>query len=267
MSANGREPLPVNTIDVRAALVGMIDGGVARHHPSLSDASLVTNNVAGPGDGPATAHGTAIASLLVGNDDDFHGCLVGAKLYVADVYGGQAGGGGAVEIARALDWMMANKVAVVNISLAGPNNKLLELAVRRFLSAGGIVVAAVGNAGPAAPLAFPAGYSGVVGVTSVDAQHHVQIDANRGDVTFAALGVDVRAAKLDRGYTTYTGTSFAAPIVAARFAILVTEPTPLAAQHALAELKTAAAPLDGDRSATGFGYLAPPTGATLRVSE
>lgn len=254
-SVAGRGQAPVAALEAHSQRIGMIDGGISRHHPVFSDATLLTKNVAGTGEGPATAHGTAIASLLVGKDDEFQGSLLGAKLYAADVYGGQPGGGGAIEIARALDWLSENRIAVVNISLVGPANALLELSIRRFLAAGGIVVAAVGNAGPAAPLAYPAGYAGVVGVTSVDSQHRLQIDANRGDVTFAAMGVGVRAAKLDRGYATYTGTSFASPAVAARFAILVSEPDVHAAEHALVTLEADAMPIAGGRAAVGYGYL------------
>jgi subtilisin family serine protease len=262
-----RSPSGGSPVNAHLAIVGMIDGGIALHHPAFDDASLTVRNVAGSGEAPATAHGTAIASLLVGSDDDFHGCLAGARLYAADVYGGKPSGGGALEIASALDWLSQNKVAVTNISLTGPDNKLLELAVKRYLAAGGVIVAAVGNAGPAAPRAYPAGYAGVIGVTSVDAHHHVQIDANRGDVSFAALGVDVRAAKPERGYASYTGTSFAAPIVAAHFALLLTVPDPSGARHALDVLRKAATAIDGEPVAAGYGYLAPPGRTTLSIAE
>jgi subtilisin family serine protease len=248
-------------------LIGMIDGGIALRHPAFDDASIVSKDVAGSGEGPATAHGTAIASLLVGQDDDFHGCLPGATLYAADVYGGQAGGGGALEIARALDWLASKNVPVVDISLTGPDNKLLQLAVERFLARGAVIVAAVGNAGPAAPLAYPAAYAGVVGVTSVDAEHHLQLDANRGDVSFAALGVDVRAAKPERGYSDFTGTSFAAPVVAARFALLVATPNVKAAQHAFIVLEKSAVSLSPDAGAYGHGYLGPPDAKTSIAAE
>ncbi|HEY0105521.1 MAG TPA: S8 family serine peptidase, partial [Rhizomicrobium sp.] len=215
-------------------------------------------NLAGLGDAPATPHGTAIASLLVGKDGDFTGYLPGAALFAADVFGGQAGGGGALEIARALDWLAANDVAVVNISLTGPDNKLLERAVRGFLARGGIVVAAVGNGGPAAPASYPAAYAGVVGVSSVDQDRHLEIDASRHAATFVALGVDVRAARPERGYGAFTGTSFAAPAVAARFALLLGHPDPAAAQRALLMLQKAALHLNANAAAIGYGYLAPP---------
>ncbi|MDE2134773.1 MAG: S8 family serine peptidase [Alphaproteobacteria bacterium] len=243
-----------------AARIGMIDGGIAVRHPAFADAKILAKNVVGSGNGPPTAHGTAVASLLVGEAGDFHGYLPGATLYAADAFGGETIGGGAIDIVRALDWLAANRVAVTNISLAGPPNALLQAGVRAFLARGHVLVAAVGNAGPAAPPAYPASYPGVIAVTSVDMERRVQIDAGRGEVTFAALGVDVRAASV-RGYAKVTGTSFAAPAVAARFALLMPQPDVYAAQRATAMLEHAALPLGtAPRDpATGYGYLAAPS--------
>jgi hypothetical protein len=97
-STNSSETAPPNPVAPRGTRLGMIDGGIAQHHRVFSDASLVTKNVAGEGDGPLTAHGTAIASMLVGTADDFQGYVAGAKLFAADVYGGEPSGGGAIEI-------------------------------------------------------------------------------------------------------------------------------------------------------------------------
>src|SRR3546814_8356867 len=71
-------------------------------------------------------------------------------------------------IARALGWLVQNGVAVTTISLVGPDNKLLAIAVTRAQQRGMLIVAAVGNDGPAAPPAYPASYRGVFEVTGVD---------------------------------------------------------------------------------------------------
>jgi subtilisin family serine protease len=78
-----------------------------------------------------------------------------------------------------------------------------------------IVVAAVGNEGPAAPPLYPAAYEGVVGVTGVGARNQALPEAARGPhVDFAAPGADMAAAGAGGGWTSVRGTSFAAPIVA-----------------------------------------------------
>ena len=237
--------------------IGMIDAGVYTRHRALAHGEIITRNVTRSGIDVATEHGTAIASLLVGDDDRFRGELPGAKLYAADAFGGDATGGSALDIARALDWLARQRVVVANASLAGPPNALLAAAVRSFIATGHVLVAAAGNGGPAAGPAYPAAYDGVVGVTSVDSQRHIQLDANRGGVSFAALGVNVRAAALTGDYRTYTGTSFAAPVVAAHFATLITEPDPAAARTARDVLAHSAERLAGNESAYGFGYVGP----------
>lgn len=238
--AAATEILPM---DANAVRVGMIDGGINAHHAALTDQDIVAQNFAGSGNSPATQHGTAIASLLVGHDGTFTGYLPGAKLYAADVFGGAADGGSAVDIARALNWLASAKISVTNISLAGPPNALLEAAVKAFVSGGHVLVAAVGNDGPAAPANYPAAYSDVIGVTSVDSHNQLEIDANHAAVKFAARGVDIRAANLARGYATFTGTSYAAPAVTARFALLMNRPDRTTAQDVLTQLSADAAPL------------------------
>jgi len=217
-----------------AVRIGMIDGAIERRHPALSHADMTTQQFAGKAGAPGSSHGTAIASLLVGKDSGFSGYLPAGKLFAADVFGGAADGGSAADIARALNWMAANKIAVTNISLAGPPNALLAAAVKAFLASGHALVAPVGNDGPAAPANFPAAYPGVIAVTSVDVRGHLQIDANRGYAHYAAQGVDVRAASLPSGYAGVTGTSYAAPAVAAHLATLIETPD-LASMHDVAD--------------------------------
>ena len=249
-----------------AAKIGIVDAGVDRNHPAFANSKIVTKNLGGDGDSPPTAHGTAVASLLVGDDDDFHGALHGTTLYAADVYGGQAAGGSANDIARGLAWLAANDVPVANVSLAGPPNALLAAAVAAFIKRGHVLVAAVGNDGPAAPMKYPAAYSGVVGVTSVDVGRNIQLDANQGsDVVFAARGVDVRAAAPKGHYQSVTGTSFAAPLVAARFALMMDKPDTAIAAHAMNALRHAAIDLGapGRDPIFGYGFLESPGAIAL----
>jgi subtilisin family serine protease len=102
-----------------------------------------------------SAHGTAVASLLVGRAERFRGAAPGARLYAADVYCAEPTGGSVGAVAAALAWLAGERVGVVNISLVGPPNRLLELAVRRASAKGLLLVAAVGNDGPAAAPLYP----------------------------------------------------------------------------------------------------------------
>ena len=211
-------------------IVGMIDGGVASH-PSLAGASIEQNGFSGSPQ--PTGHGTAVASLLVGSQGPFHGAAVGASLYVADVYGGNRAAGSATAIVRALGWLAGHRAQVINISLVGPPNKLIERAVQLVQWRGIQLVAAVGNDGPAAPPQYPASYAGVVAVTAVDGRGRALVEAGKAThLDFAAPGADMAAALPGEAYTRVRGTSFAAPLAAARLLLagspaqLVTEARP-----------------------------------------
>lgn len=200
--------------------IGMIDSGVSTDHPSLRGASVQAQSFTGEAQPSPSPHGTAVASLLVGRDSQFHGIAPGARLYSADVFGESVEGGSAESIASALIWMAQQGVNVVNISLTGPPNRGLDAVCRAIMARGMILVAAVGNDGPTAPVAYPAAIPGVVAVTAVDAAHRVLLSANRGpQIAFSSYGVSVTAAVDDGGYETMSGTSFAAPIVAAELAL------------------------------------------------
>lgn len=189
--------------------VGLIDSGVDADHPAFAGASIQQRGFAGAAH--VGAHGTAVASLIAGA----RGSAPGSTLYVADVYGGAPTGGGATAIVAALGWLVQSHARVINISLVGPNNRAVEAAVRAAIARGHVIVAAVGNDGPAAAPLYPASYPGVVGVTGVDARNRVLPEAGRGaQVDFAAPGSDFSAASPGGRTTAIRGTSYAAPIVA-----------------------------------------------------
>src|SRR4030095_12666460 len=123
--------------------VGLIDGGVQRSHPVFHDVTIHEHGCDG-GNVP-NAHGTAVASLLVGHAGHFSGVAAGAELYSADVYCGLGTGGAVDAVADALAWMSRERVPVINISLVGPANGLLAPLIRLVTTRGHIVVAAVGN--------------------------------------------------------------------------------------------------------------------------
>jgi len=207
--------------------IGMIDGGVAAH-PSLAGKSIEQNGFAGSPQ--PTGHGTAVASLLVGSQGPFRGAASGARLFVADVYGGNRAAGSATSIVRALGWLSSKRPQVINISLVGPANRVVQRAIQIVQSRGIEVVAAVGNDGPAAPPQYPASYPGVIAVTAVDGGGRALPEAGKPThLDFAAPGADMAAALPGQGYTRVRGTSFAAPLAAARL-LLAGSPANLGAE-------------------------------------
>ena len=189
----------------KGGTVAIIDGGVDPRIPVAQMRGFAS------GAPVANAHATAIAAILVKTGVE--------RLVVADVYGRDPAGGNALAIARAIGWMTTLRVPVINISLVGPQNPLLARTIAAAGARGTIVVAAVGNDGPAAPAAYPASYADVIAVTGVDRRNRALIEAGRTlHLDYAAPGADIAATGLDGRPVKLRGTSFAAPFVAARIA-------------------------------------------------
>lgn len=233
--------------------VGLIDTGIARNHPVFVNTKLNLHGCDGhwvPAD-----HGTAIASLMVGSSGSFHGVAPNATLYAVDVYCGKPTGGSLDAIVGAFAWLVENQVAVINVSLVGPKNALLERIIAALIAKGFLVVAAVGNDGPAAPPLYPASYPHVVGVTAVDARKQALIEAARGpQVMFAAPGADMAAAGKDALFAAVRGTSFASPLVAALLAAQLPAPDPAKAASALKALEASAEHLGKPGRDLTYGY-------------
>jgi subtilisin family serine protease len=206
---NGTTPLPLlqaASSSVTAPIatpVGIIDGA-----PRQPVAALRGFAQGAP---VASNHGSAVASLLEG---------AGARnLRVADIYGRDAAGGNALALVRALDWLIGGGAKVISISLGGPNNAAVGKAIAAAQRRGAIVVAAVGNDGPAAPPAYPASYPGVLAVTAVDGRGRPLIEAGRAlHLDYAAPGADILARNQSGKWARVRGTSYAVPLVAARAA-------------------------------------------------
>jgi Subtilase family len=205
---------PVRIANRRASTfrIGMIDTAVAKH-PTLAGVRVTSSNFSGATGEAPVGHGTAIASLLA-ND--------GAReILSANVFKASTGKpfASAQAIVGAIDWLVASRVDVINVSLGGPRNVIVDRAIEKAGAGGHLVVAAAGNGGPTAPPAYPAAVPGAVAVTAVDKTGQIYRYANRGEyIRFAAHGVRVAAAVPDGSVALHSGTSFAAPHVSAELA-------------------------------------------------
>ncbi len=226
--------------------IGLIDGGVEQRRQT----SVVSQRAFSSEAPVPSAHAEAVAQLIAE-------AAPGARIVVADIYGGAPTGGAASALSRGLAWLAGEDVPVINVSLVGPHNRIVEAIVARVVARGVIIVAAVGNDGPAARPLYPAAYSGVVGVTGVDERERVLVEAGRGPhVDFAALGV--------RRDPRVRGTSFAAPTVSGLLAVRMSERADPA--RALASLRGAARDLGapGRDDIYGDGLVGEPQRAAAR---
>lgn len=208
----------------RRPVVAVIDTGIDETHPDLAGAVRDRFDAVGDGKWDVGAHGTGIAGIIAAR-----GQLLGVApdVQLLSVRAFAAGDGGieatSEALIRGLDWAVSQHADIINMSLAGPEDQMVDVAVGEAIAAGAIVVAAAGNDGSGAPPAYPGAIKGVVAVTATDQQDGLFSGANHGAyISVAAPGVDILTLTPGGGYGLATGTSQAAATVSGIMALLRT---------------------------------------------
>ncbi|MEJ2593335.1 MAG: S8 family serine peptidase [Candidatus Thiodiazotropha sp.] len=200
--------------------IGLVDGPLPEADPALAGAAIEYRSFVTHGLTPGpTDHALAIAAILVGSEG--RGLTAGARLFDAEVMRQRDEDHVDTTVdwlVQGLDWLVVQRVDLINLSLGGPRNLILDAAIQRLQDLDIPVVAAAGNQGPEGSPVYPAATPGVIAVTAIDAERHLYPRANRGDyIAFAAPGVDIWVPRGgDSAYV--SGTSFAAPYVTALLA-------------------------------------------------
>ena len=211
----------------RGLKVGVIDTDIEEAHPAFAGRTIHRFDFSPEGHGvPPNWHGTAVLSLLAGSPlGGTPGLIPDAEFFAANVFFSDERGAMAADtlsLLKALDWMKSLGVKVVNMSFSGPRDELVAEAIEKLSKKGIVFVAAAGNEGPTAAPSYPAAYPQVIAVTAVTKDLRNYRYANRGDhIDVAAPGVDIWTAMPGGRAGYHSGTSFAAPHVAA---ILAVEP-------------------------------------------
>lgn len=242
--------------------VGILDTGIDHTHPAIRDRSSGVFVPEGRTPAP-TWHGTAVFALLAGNPrGGTPGLIPNADIYHASIFFSDQSGDFATDTAvilQALDWMEKMNVKIVNMSFAGPHDKLVEQAIKRLSAKGMIFIAAAGNEGPGADPAYPAAYREVIAVTAIKPDRRVYPYANRGrHIDVAAPGVDVWSAVPDAREGYFTGTSFAAPFVTALVATIYKSNPTSAKERVLAQFQYDDLGIPGRDSTYGRGLPSAP---------
>ncbi len=191
----------------RGVRVASIDSGLDTRHPDLRGQDIATRNFVDGQDYRAEAHGTSVGGIIVARPDNGAGIVgiapdaallalractqAGDRIAACDSFG----------LAKALQFALDAGAQVVNLSLTGPEDRLLGRLIDAALQRGVVVVGAVDPASDAA--GFPAGHPGVLAV------------AGSGDPRRRAPGVlrvpdrGIPAPVPGGGWTLVSGNSFA----------------------------------------------------------
>ena len=210
------------------ARIGIIDTAVDLAHPTFSHKKLELRHLGPDGTPGPEWHGTGVTALLAGDSrSGTPGLIPDAQFDIADIFHADADGEPASDtfsMLRALDWLDAKRVNIINMSLSGPRDELVERAIQKLAAKGVLFVAAAGNEGPAAPPSYPAAYDDVIAVTAVSKDLRGYRYANRGAyIDMAAPGVSIWTALPGSKEGYHSGTSFATPYVTASLAAIYSQ--------------------------------------------
>ena len=213
----------------RDARVAIVDSGVQLDHPDLAGQVASHASFAGDRDERAEMHGTAVAGIVAARADNrlgIAGVAPGARLLALracrevsplDTVCSTLG------LALALHAAIDRGAQVINLSLGGPPDRLIEQLVVTALARGIAVVAAADRSLPAG--GFPAAVRGVVAV----------VDEAAGPTPegmLAAPGTDVPSSLPGSRWGVVSGASYAAAHVSGLLALMVEAQARTAARNA-----------------------------------
>lgn len=246
--------------------VGVVDTGVDHTHPELVDRVVETGlNFSSTGQANGSmddqGHGTMVAGIIAQNTTD------NVKIKPYKVLGSN-GKCSTTQIIAVVNHILSEKDApdVINLSLGGEINKAdpfldtqNEL-IQSLVAKGITVVVSAGNDSTDAGNYSPANISNVITVAASNSSNSRSSYSNFGTVIdIAAPGDNIFTYTMGGGYTSsYSGTSFASPFVAAAAATVLMLDDSLTPTQVETKIKDAAFPIVNNTSTVewcGAGIL------------
>lgn len=247
-------------------IVGVVDTGIDHTHPELADRIVETGlNFSSTGQANGSmddqGHGTMVAGIIAQNTTD------NVKIKPYKVLGSN-GKCSTTQIIAVVNHILSEKDApdVINLSLGGEINKAdpfldtqNEL-IQSLVAKGITVVVSAGNDSTDAGNYSPANISNVITVAASNSSNSRSSYSNFGTVIdIAAPGDNIFTYTMGGGYTSsYSGTSFASPFVAAAAATVLMLDDSLTPTQVETKIKDAAFPIVNNTSTVewcGAGIL------------
>ena len=210
------------TTGTKDVTIAIVDTGIHDQHPDLAGR---VRRVPGCGLGPTnsvdTSHGTFIAGLIgaiANNSMSITGLDWEAEILDVRVLNG--GNGSTHDIALGIKCAAANNADIISLSFVQQSPQLspiLQAAIEEAQAAGSLVVAAAGNDGYERQR-FPAAAEGVLSVGALNEALDIASFSTQGNwIDLMAPGDNMLSlgAGLSNGVRPGSGSSFAAPLVAA----------------------------------------------------
>jgi hypothetical protein len=201
----------------RKVLVAVVDSGIEADHPDLAGQVAIKENFVDGQRYASETHGTAVAGViaaLAGNGIGIEGVAPGARLMALRACWQAQDGAtrcNSFTLGKALNYALLHGAQVINMSLSGPDDRLLQQLIDVARARGVRVVGAFDAA--RSDGGFPASHPGVFAVAAEGAVPKVEH-------ILAAPGRDVPTTMTGARWGMVSGSSYAAAHVSGMMAVL-----------------------------------------------
>ncbi len=203
--------------------IAILDTGVTASSAFGSAISYI-NLVGLPADpSMQNGHGTAVASMIIGNDYLTPGVAPGSSIISVRI-AGDDGQGDSFTLAQGILAAVDAGASLINISMGSfGDSVIVRNAIQYAIDRGALIVAAAGNNGMD-QVYYPAANKGVIAVGAVDALgNHLDFSNYGNEIDIAAPGYALNAAWTNNQAVSVSGTSFSTPIIVGTLAAIMTE--------------------------------------------
>lgn len=207
----------------KGVLIAILDTGVAAN-PAFGSTIRSINLVDLPADlTNQNGHGTAVASVIIGNNALTPGVAPGAGILSVRI-ANDNGQSDSFLLAKGIIAAVDAGAQLINISMGSSGDSVLvRNAIAYALERGSLIVAAAGNNG-SNQVSYPGANAGVLAVGSVDALgNHLDFSNSGNSIALAAPGYGLNAAWTGDQAMSVSGTSFSTPVVSGSIAAIMTE--------------------------------------------
>jgi subtilisin family serine protease len=253
-------PLQYDMAQIRAAAahtvstgkgvrIAVIDTGAETDHPDLREPVRSVNFVEGGESSFKTdRHGTAVAGVIAaraGNGIGIMGVAPAAELLITKAcwYPGSQSEPALCSswtLAKAVDHALKERARILNFSLVGPYDALLNQLLDAAQERGAIMVAAADQQGDEP--GFPAAHAGVIAAIASDARGRAKAPAwTASKPALAAPGLEILSTVPRTAYDYLSGSSLAAAHVSGAIALLLEHKPGLTMTEVLDSLRSSSA--------------------------
>jgi membrane-anchored mycosin MYCP len=220
--------------------VAVIDSGIDRSQAQVAQIRIADSvNLSNSGSGAtdiydctSKAHGTGVASIIAApqvSGSAFVGVAPAATIIPIRQTASDSIAGTVPAIIEGIDYAIAKKARVINLSSVIPASPELLAVVKRAAADNVIIVAAAGNDGQNTgtvttpyPAAYASQFPNVIAVGAIDEKGAVASYSDTGAyMSVVAPGSGLIQPAHHSGYMQATGTSFAAPFVTGTVALML----------------------------------------------